>query len=130
MSRQQQDVSLERRIKRIWSEEAALDIVDADLSRVLVFCSKSTKVLELSRWLGAYMEMLEESTHASLKLAVLDAEVRIWTVVADFSASVVYSDAIVAHGFTHKLANYGEYCGAPTENEAYEYANTTSELDK
>ena len=40
--------------------------------------------------------------------------------VAGGGASVVYSDAITAHGFADKLANYGEYSGAPTEGQIYE----------
>lgn len=43
-------------------------------------------------------------------------------------ASVVYSDAIAAHGFAHELANYGEYSGAPTEGQTYEYAKTILDL--
>ena len=45
--------------------------------------------------------------------------------VAGGGASVVYSDAIAAHGFAHELANYGEYSGAPSEDE---YAKTISEF--
>ena len=37
------------------------------------------------------------------------------------------SDAIAAHGFAHELANYGEYSGAPTEGQTYEYAKTIRE---
>ena len=33
-------------------------------------------------------------------------------------------DAIAAHGFAHELANYGEYSGAPTQTQTYEYAKT------
>jgi ATP citrate (pro-S)-lyase len=47
--------------------------------------------------------------------------------VAGGGASVVYSDAIAAHGYAHELANYGEYSGAPTEGQTYEYAKTISE---
>jgi succinyl-CoA synthetase beta subunit len=47
--------------------------------------------------------------------------------VAGGGASVVYSDAIAAHGFADELANYGEYSGAPTEGQTYEYAKTISE---
>ena len=47
--------------------------------------------------------------------------------VAGGGASVVYSDAIAAHGFSHELANYGEYSGAPTEGQTYEYAKTIGE---
>ena len=69
---------------------------------------------------------MDGSTGASLKLTVLNAEGRIWTMVAGGGASVVYSDAIAAHGFANELANYGEYSGAPTESQTYEYAKTIS----
>ena len=70
----------------------------------------------------AYIQKLDASTCASLKLTVLNPEGRIWTMVAGGGASVVYSDAIAAHGFAHELANYGEYSGAPTETQTYEYS--------
>jgi len=75
----------------------------------------------------AYIQKLDGSTGASLKLTVLNAEGRIWTMVAGGGASVVYSDAIAAHGYANELANYGEYSGAPTEGQTYEYAKTISE---
>ncbi|KAI0053105.1 ATP-citrate synthase [Auriscalpium vulgare] len=76
----------------------------------------------------AYIQKLDASTGASLKLTVLNAEGRVWTMVAGGGASVVYSDAIAAHGFSHELANYGEYSGAPTEGQTYEYAKTIVDL--
>jgi ATP citrate (pro-S)-lyase len=39
-----------------------------------------------------------------------------------------HRDAIAAHGFAHELANYGEYSGAPTQNQTYEYAKTIRSL--
>ncbi|TEB31032.1 ATP citrate lyase [Coprinellus micaceus] len=65
----------------------------------------------------AYIQKLDASTGASLKLTVLNAEGRIWTMVAGGGASVVYSDAIAAHGYAHELANYGEYSGAPSQGQ-------------
>ncbi|ORY83471.1 citrate synthase-like protein [Leucosporidium creatinivorum] len=76
----------------------------------------------------AYIAKLDSSTGASLKLTVLNAEGRVWTMVAGGGASVVYSDAIAAHGFAHELANYGEYSGAPTQGQTYEYAKTILDL--
>ncbi|KLO16149.1 ATP citrate lyase isoform 2 [Schizopora paradoxa] len=76
----------------------------------------------------AYIQKLDGSTGASLKLTVLNPEGRVWTMVAGGGASVVYSDAIAAHGFAHELANYGEYSGAPTEGQTYEYAKTLIDL--
>lgn len=76
----------------------------------------------------AYIQKLDASTGASLKLTVLNPEGRIWTMVAGGGASVVYADAIAAHGFADELANYGEYSGAPTEGQTYEYAKTIIDL--
>lgn len=76
----------------------------------------------------AYISKLDAGTGASLKLTVLNAAGRIWTMVAGGGASVVYSDAIAAHGFAHELANYGEYSGAPTETQTFEYAKTLLDL--
>ncbi|KAH0582128.1 hypothetical protein H2248_011781 [Termitomyces sp. 'cryptogamus'] len=76
----------------------------------------------------AYIQKLDASTGASLKLTVLNPEGRVWTMVAGGGASVVYSDAIAAHGFAHELANYGEYSGAPSEGQTYEYAKTILDL--
>ncbi|KAJ7062943.1 ATP citrate lyase isoform 2 [Mycena amicta] len=76
----------------------------------------------------AYIQKLDASTGASLKLTVLNPKGRIWTMVAGGGASVVYSDAIAAHGFAGELANYGEYSGAPTEGQTYEYARTIIDL--
>ncbi|CAG8582783.1 1935_t:CDS:2 [Ambispora leptoticha] len=62
----------------------------------------------------AYVQELDSKTGASLKLTILNKEGRIWTMVAG--------------GFAHELANYGEYSGAPTETQTYEYAKTILDL--
>lgn len=76
----------------------------------------------------AYIAKLDAGTGASLKLTVLNPTGRIWTMVAGGGASVVYSDAIAAHGYAHELANYGEYSGAPSEGQTFEYAKTLLDL--
>lgn len=76
----------------------------------------------------AYIADLDAKTGASLKLTVLNPHGRIWTMVAGGGASVVYADAIAAHGYTSELANYGEYSGAPSESQTYEYAKTILDL--
>jgi ATP citrate (pro-S)-lyase len=48
--------------------------------------------------------------------------------VAGGGASVIYSDTICDLGGTSELANYGEYSGAPTEGQTYEYAKTVLSL--
>ncbi|KAF9280499.1 citrate synthase, partial [Mortierella alpina] len=76
----------------------------------------------------AYVQELDSKTGASLKLTILNKDGRIWTMVAGGGASVVYSDAIAALGKADELANYGEYSGAPTETQTYEYAKTILDL--
>lgn len=76
----------------------------------------------------AYIAELDAKTGASLKLTVLNAEGRVWTLVAGGGASVVYADAIASAGFSDELANYGEYSGAPTETQTYYYAKTVLDL--
>ncbi|PGH08103.1 hypothetical protein AJ79_06103 [Helicocarpus griseus UAMH5409] len=71
---------------------------------------------------------MDAKTGASLKLTVLNANGRIWTLVAGGGASVVYADAIASAGFVSELANYGEYSGAPTETQTFNYARTILDL--
>lgn len=76
----------------------------------------------------AYIAELDAKTGASLKLTILNAKGRVWTLVAGGGASVVYADAIASAGFASELANYGEYSGAPTESQTYHYAKTVLDL--
>ncbi|KAI0484395.1 hypothetical protein GGR56DRAFT_613662 [Xylariaceae sp. FL0804] len=76
----------------------------------------------------AYIAELDAKTGASLKLTVLNANGRVWTLVAGGGASVVYADAIASAGFADDLANYGEYSGAPTESQTFYYARTVLDL--
>jgi len=75
-----------------------------------------------------YISDMDAKTGASLKLTVLNAQGRVWTLVAGGGASVVYADAIASAGFVSELANYGEYSGAPTETQTYNYARTVLDL--
>ena len=75
-----------------------------------------------------YISDMDAKTGASLKLTVLNPSGRIWTLVAGGGASVVYADAIASAGFVSELANYGEYSGAPTETQTFNYARTVLDL--
>ncbi|KEF55666.1 ATP-citrate synthase subunit 2 [Exophiala aquamarina CBS 119918] len=75
-----------------------------------------------------YISDMDAKTGASLKLTVLNSQGRVWTLVAGGGASVVYADAIASAGFVSELANYGEYSGAPTETQTYNYARTVLDL--
>ncbi|KAF2461182.1 ATP-citrate synthase (ATP-citrate (pro-S-)-lyase) [Lineolata rhizophorae] len=76
----------------------------------------------------AYIAEMDAKTGASLKLTVLNANGRVWTLVAGGGASVVYADAIASAGYASELANYGEYSGAPTETQTFHYARTVLDL--
>lgn len=76
----------------------------------------------------AYIAELDAKSGASLKLSVLNPKGRVWTMVAGGGASVIYSDTICDMGFASELANYGEYSGAPSEQQTYEYAKTILSL--
>ncbi|GFY55074.1 ATP-citrate synthase [Trichonephila inaurata madagascariensis] len=76
----------------------------------------------------AYIADLDAKSGASLKLTILNKSGRIWTMVAGGGASVIYSDTICELGGASELANYGEYSGAPTEMQTYEYAKTILSL--
>ncbi|XP_033103205.1 ATP-citrate synthase-like isoform X1 [Anneissia japonica] len=76
----------------------------------------------------AYIADLDAKSGASLKLTILNPKGRIWTMVAGGGASVIYSDTICDLGGASELANYGEYSGAPTEQQTFEYAKTLLSL--
>lgn len=76
----------------------------------------------------AYIADLDSKSGASLKLTILNPAGRIWTMVAGGGASVIYSDTICELGAAEELANYGEYSGAPSEQQTYEYAKTILSL--
>lgn len=72
----------------------------------------------------SYIKSMDAKTGASLKLTILNVMGRVWTMVAGGGASVVYADTICDLGFSHELANYGEYSGAPNDEQTYNYART------
>ncbi|XP_069111332.1 ATP-citrate synthase-like isoform X1 [Argopecten irradians] len=72
----------------------------------------------------AYIADLDAKSGASLKLTILNKKGRIWTMVAGGGASVIFADTICDLGGAPELANYGEYSGAPSEQQTYEYAKT------
>jgi ATP citrate (pro-S)-lyase len=76
----------------------------------------------------AYIEELNSKTGASLKLAVLNTEGRLWTMVAGGGASVIYADTVTDLGFMDEMANYREYSGDPNEEFTYLYARTIMDL--
>ncbi len=75
-----------------------------------------------------FISRLDADSGASLKLTILQPQVRVWTMVAGGGASVIYADTVADLGWGEELANYGEYSGNPSEEETYEYARTVLSL--
>ncbi|KAH8110406.1 hypothetical protein DFH11DRAFT_1547510 [Phellopilus nigrolimitatus] len=75
----------------------------------------------------AYIQKLDGSTGASLKLTVLNPEGCVWTMMVEPPLSTLML-LIAAHGFSDELTNYGEYSGAPIEGQTNEYAKTIVDL--
>eukprot|EP00912_Choanoflagellata_sp_UC4_P000640 UC4_evm1s396 len=75
-----------------------------------------------------YISELDNKSGSSLKLTVLNSEARVWTMVAGGGASVVFTDTICDIIGAANLGNYGEYSGAPTSDQTYEYAKTILQL--
>lgn len=76
----------------------------------------------------ALIRTLDEKTGASLKLTVLNPAGRVWLMIAGGGASVVYADTVVDFGHGAQLANYGEYSGAPSAEETFQYASALFRL--
>jgi len=94
-------------------------------------CSDKWKVSEFPAPFGRkswpeeeFIKDLDEKSGASLKLTILNPDGRIWLMVAGGGASVVFSDTVCDLGGADEIANYGEYSGAPSESQTYEYAKT------
>ncbi|ODQ66354.1 glutathione synthetase ATP-binding domain-like protein [Nadsonia fulvescens var. elongata DSM 6958] len=104
---------------------ASSEKVSVDAGPAMVFPAPFGRELSSEE---AYIAELDSKTGASLKLTVLNASGRIWTLVAGGGASVVYADAIASAGYASELANYGEYSGAPNETQTFEYAKTVLDL--
>uniref|UniRef100_A0A6U0YAY1 ATP citrate synthase n=1 Tax=Polytomella parva TaxID=51329 RepID=A0A6U0YAY1_9CHLO len=68
------------------------------------------------------VQRLDAASTASLKLSLLNPDGRVWLLAAGGGASVIYTDTVADLGAAKELGNYGEYSGAPTEEETFLYA--------
>ncbi len=64
---------------------------------------------------------LDEHTPASLKFRLINPSGRIWMLLSGGGASLVLADEVADLGLGDDLANYGEYSGAPTDDDVYSY---------
>ncbi|PKU30822.1 atp-citrate synthase isoform x1 [Limosa lapponica baueri] len=109
----------------LFHHEGGVDVGDVDAKAQKFLVAVDEKLSESDE---AYIADLDAKSGASLKLTILNPKGRIWTMVAGGGASVVYSDTICDLGGVNELANYGEYSGAPSEQQTYDYAKTILSL--
>jgi ATP citrate (pro-S)-lyase len=64
---------------------------------------------------------LDAATPASLKFKLLNPAGLIWVFLSGGGASLVIADEVADQGMGDNLANYGEYSGAPTDDDVYAY---------
>jgi succinyl-CoA synthetase beta subunit len=69
----------------------------------------------------AEVAKLDASTPASLKFKLLNPDGSIWVLLSGGGASLVLADEVADQGMGKELANYGEYSGAPTDDDVYSY---------
>lgn len=65
--------------------------------------------------------LLDASTPASLKFRLINPQGAIWMLLSGGGASLVLADEVADQGMGGDLANYGEYSGAPTDDDVYSY---------
>lgn len=65
---------------------------------------------------------LDDSTPASLKFRLINPAGKIWMFLSGGGASLVLADEVADLGLGSELANYGEYSGAPTDDDVYSYS--------
>ncbi|KKU26093.1 MAG: ATP citrate lyase b-subunit [Microgenomates group bacterium GW2011_GWA2_46_16] len=64
---------------------------------------------------------LDATTPASLKFRLINPRGSIWMLLSGGGASLVLADEVADQGMGTDLANYGEYSGAPTDDDVYVY---------
>lgn len=64
---------------------------------------------------------LDASTPASLKFHLLNPRGSIWMLLSGGGASLVLADEVADQKLGSELANYGEYSGAPGDDDVYAY---------
>ena len=68
------------------------------------------------------VEDLQAVSVSALSLRVMNPNGQILLMLSGGGASLVIADEFDAHGLSDELINYGEYSGAPNEDELYQYS--------
>lgn len=76
------------------------------------------------------VEELQAVSVSALTLRVINPDGRILLLLSGGGASLVVADEFDAHGLADELLNFGEYSGAPNEDELFEYTRAALKLLK
>lgn len=105
--------------------DLAVEIDDAALSLSSLASSHLTPVISHTQsQVEKSIAVLDSSTPASLKFKLINPQGKIWMLLSGGGASLVLADEVADLGLGKELANYGEYSGAPSEDDTYAYTRT------
>ncbi len=76
------------------------------------------------------VEELQAVSVSALTLRVMNPDGKILLMLSGGGASLIVADEFDAHGLADELINYGEYSGAPNEDELFEYSLAAIKLLK
>ncbi len=75
-----------------------------------------------------YIDDLDSTTGASLKLRILNPDGRIWLLTSGGGASVIIADTLADMGLASAIGNYGECSGNPDRDNTRAYTLTLLEV--
>lgn len=108
--------------REIIALDAAAEIDDAALNLGDVISAGISPVPDRTKGNAErQVAVLDAATPASLKLKIVNPDGAIWMLLSGGGASLVLADEVADLGFGGELGNYGEYSGAPSEDDTYAY---------
>ena len=96
-------------------DDASLGLPNIQQERITPITDKNKAPVEVA------IAALDAATPASLKFRLINPSGAIWMLLSGGGASLVLADEVADQGMGSELANYGEYSGAPTDDDVYGY---------
>jgi succinyl-CoA synthetase beta subunit len=96
-------------------DDAALGLAELASLRIIPVTARTKSDSEKA------VAELDAATPASLKFRLINPNGSIWVLLSGGGASLVLADEVADQGMGKELANYGEYSGAPTDDDVYAY---------
>lgn len=111
-----------RQSGKLTALDAAAEIDDMALTLPELFSLDITPIADQEKSpIEMAIATLDASTPASLKFRLINERGSIWMLLSGGGASLVLADEVADQGMGGELANYGEYSGAPSDDDVYSY---------